>query len=328
LNVNAAVKMESSGVEPAPPETARLQSSQQELIERIKRAVRTDGTAEPLPGLSLHRSSTPGELLHSVYDPVFCVIAQGSKELFLGSERYLYDAVHYLIVTANLPVAAHVLEASPARLYLSLRLKLDPLQVSSVIGEAGHTRLPQRASVRAINVSPLDADLLDAVVRLVRVAESPDEAHFMAPLITREIIYRLLVGEQCDRLHYIVVQNGHSHHIARAIEQFRREFNRPLPIERVAQELGMSVSSFHHHFKAATALSPLQFQKRLRLLEARRLMLGEALDATSAAYRVGYDDASHFNREYKRLFGLPPLRDVERLREAARQNGGPFVRHL
>lgn len=328
LNVNAAAKMDSSGVEPAPLESARLQSSQQELIEHIKRAVRTDGRAEPLPGLSLHRSSTPGEPLHSVYDPVFCVIAQGSKELFLGSERYLYDAAHYLIVTANVPVAAHVLEASPARPYLSLRLKLDPLLVSSVMVEAGHTGLPQRASVRAINVSPLDADLLDAVVRLVRVAESPGEAHFMAPLITREIIYRLLVGEQCDRLRYIVVQNGHSHHIARAIEQFCREFDRPLPIERVAQELGMSVSSFHHHFKAATALSPLQFQKRLRLQEARRLMLGEALDATSAAYRVGYDDASHFNREYKRLFGLPPLRDVERLREAARQNGGPFARHL
>ena len=306
-----------SGSSAQPPsETARLQSSRRELVERIQRVVRTDGKAEPLPGLSLHRSSVPGEPLHSVYDPVFCVIAQGSKEVLLGRETYRYDAAHYLIVTANLPVAAHVVEASKAIPYLSLTLKLDPVLVSSVMVEAANTTLPPRASVRAINVSPLDTDLLDAVVRLVRVAEAPGEAHFMAPLILREIIYRLLVGEQCDRLRYIAVQNGHSHHIARAIEWFRKEFDQPLPVERVAQELGMSVSSFHHHFKAATALSPLQFQKRLRLQEARRLMLGEHLDAASAAYRVGYEDASHFSREYKSLFGVPPMRDVEQLRRA------------
>ncbi|MBK8795395.1 MAG: AraC family transcriptional regulator [Anaerolineales bacterium] len=322
LNVSTTIAIDSRGSEQAAPVTARLQSSRQELIECIKRAVRTDGSAEPLPGLSLHRSSVPGEPLHSVYDPVFCVIAQGSKEVFLGSERYLYDAARYLIVTANLPVAAHVLEASQAQPYLSLRLKLDPLLVSSVMVEAGHTALPQRASVRAINVSPLDTALLDAVVRLVRSLDSPAEARFLAPLITREIIYRLLNGEQCDRLRYIVVQNGHTHHIARAIEWFRTGFDQPPPIERVAQELGMSVSSFHYHFKAVTAMSPLQFQKRLRLQEARRLMLGEALDAASAAYRVGYQDASHFNREYKSLFGAPPMRDVQRLRGAAPEAAG------
>ena len=314
--MSAAVTVDSRDIELTPPAAARVQLGQHELIECIKRAVRADGTVEPLPGLTLHRSSAPGEPLHSVYDPVFCVIAQGSKEVFLGSERYLYDAANYLIVTANLPVAAHVLEASQARPYLSLRLRLDPLLVSQIMVEAGHTALPQRASVRAINVSPLDTDLLDAVVRLVRSLDAPAEARFLAPLITREIVYRLLLGEQCDRLRYIVVQNGNTHHIARAIERFRREFDQPLPIEHVAQELGMSVSSFHHHFKAVTALSPLQFQKRLRLQEARRLMLGEALDAASAAYRVGYQDASHFNREYKSIFGASPMRDVQRLREA------------
>ena len=316
LSVSAVITMNSNGFAQAASETARLQTSQQELIERIQRVVRTDGRVEPLPGLGLNRSSTPGEPLHSVYDPVFCVIAQGSKEVLLGRETYRYDAAHYLIDTANLPVAAHVVEASKAIPYLSLTLKLDPVLVSSVMVEAANTTLPPRASVRAINVSPLDTDLLDAVVRLVRVAEAPGEAHFMAPLILREIIYRLLVGEQCDRLRYIAVQNGHSHHIARAIEWFRKEFDQPLPVEQVAQELGMSVSSFHHHFKAATALSPLQFQKRLRLQEARRLMLGEHLDAASAAYRVGYEDASHFSREYKSLFGVPPMRDVEQLRRA------------
>ena len=175
--------------------------------------------------------------------------------------------------------------------------------------------------MRAIDVSPLEANLLDAVVRLVRLMDSPAEARVLAPGIAREIVYRLLVGEQGDRLRHVAILGGQSHRIARAIEQLRNEFDRPLRIEDIAHELGMSVSAFHHHFKAVTAMSPLQFQKQLRLQEARRLLLVQGLDAASAGYRVGYDDASHFNREYKRQFGLPPMRDVERLREtAARPN--------
>ncbi|MGQ0604460.1 MAG: helix-turn-helix domain-containing protein, partial [Anaerolineales bacterium] len=150
----------------------------------------------------------------------------------------------------------------------------------------------------------------------------PTEAPFLAPLITREIIYRLWIGEQRDRLRHIAALGGFTPHITRAIERLHKDFDQPLRIDRIAHELGMSVSGFHHHFKAVTAMSPLQFQKRLRLQEARRLMLGEGLDAANTAYRVGYHDASHFNREYKRLFGVPPMRDMERLREAARQNGG------
>jgi AraC-like DNA-binding protein len=156
-------------------------------------------------------------------------------------------------------------------------------------------------------------------VRLVRLIDSPTEASVLAPLIKREIIYRLLIGAQGSRLRQIAVLGGYTHHIARAIDRLRKDFNQPLRIETIARELGMSVSGFHHHFKSVTAMSPLQFQKQLRLQEARRLMLGGNLDATSAAYRVGYDDASHFNREYKRLFGEPPMRDMERLRAAATQ---------
>jgi AraC-like DNA-binding protein len=171
----------------------------------------------------------------------------------------------------------------------------------------------------AMDVSPLDPRLLDAVVRLVRLTDSPSEARVLAPLVIREIMYRLLIGAQGSRLRHIAVLGGSTHRIAMAVDLMRREFNQPLRIESIAQQLGMSVSGFHHQFKAVTALSPLQFQKRLRLQEARRLMLGEHLDAASAGYRVGYDDAAHFNREYKSLFGLPPVRDVERLREGARQ---------
>lgn len=188
--------------------------------------------------------------------------------------------------------------------------------------DSGHTAPPSHADVKAINVSPLDTSLLDAVVRLVRLINTPTEARVLAPLVTREIVYRLLLGKQGDRLRHIAVLGGYTSPIARAIERLRKDFDQPLRIDSIARELGMSVSGFHHHFKAVTAMSPLQFQKQLRLQEARRLMLGEHLDAASAGHRVGYDDASHFNREYKRLFGVPPMRDVERLREAARQNGG------
>jgi AraC-like DNA-binding protein len=168
----------------------------------------------------------------------------------------------------------------------------------------------------------LDVNLLDAVVRLVRLLDSPSEAPVLMPLITREIIYRLLVGEQGGRLRHLAILGGYTSHIARAVERLRQDFDQPLRIEDIARELGMSVSGFHHHFKAVTAMSPLQFQKQLRLQEARRLMLGEDLDAASAAYRVGYHDASHFNREYKSLFGVPPMRDVQRLREEAQDRAG------
>ena len=309
--------MDSTNRQQVEQDTHRVQASRDALVELITRAIHEDGTVEPLKGLHLNRSSSSREPLHSVYDPVFCVIAQGSKEIFLYNERYLYDPFHYLLVTTELPLVGHVLDASKERPYLSLRLELDPTLVSSVMVESGDIASEDHTDVRAISVSLLDADLLDAAVRLTRLLDSPNEAPFLAPLITREIIYRLWIGEQRDRLRYIAALGGYTPHIAKAIERFHQDFDQPLRIDSIARELGMSVSGFHHHFKAVTAMSPLQFQKRLRLQEARRLMLGEGLDATSVAYRVGYHDASHFNREYKSLFGLPPMRDMERLRETA-----------
>jgi len=210
-----------------------------------------------------------------------------------------------------------VLEASKERPYLSLRLELAPSLVGEVLLEAGYTSPRDQASVRAISVSSLDAHLLGAFVRLVRLLDVPAEAPVLLPLITREIIYRLLLGEQGGRLRHLALQGSYTPHIARAVGHLRRNFDQPLRVETLAHELGMSVSAFHHHFKAVTTLSPLQFQKQVRLQEARRLMLSEDLDAASAAYRVGYQDASHFNREYKSLFGASPMRDVQRLREEA-----------
>jgi AraC-like DNA-binding protein len=298
-------------------EAHKARANRDELVERIARAIRQDGRAEPLRGLHLIRRSSPTEWIHSVSDLAFCVIAQGSKEILLGDHRYRYDPAHYLLTTAELPIVSQVIEASQERPYLALRLELDPALVGSVLVEAGHLPPRRHAEVRAINVSPLDASLLDAVVRLVRLLDAPTEAQFLAPLITREIVYRLLMGEQGDRLRHMAAAGSHTYRITRAIERLRQDFDQPLRIDDMARELGMSVSGFHHHFKAVTALSPLQFQKQMRLQEARRLMLGEGLDAARAGYRVGYNDASHFSREYKKLFGVPPIRDVERLRQAA-----------
>jgi len=309
--------MDSRRRQPVEREAQRVQANRDELVEHIARAIREDGTVAPLKGLRLYRSSVHTELLPSVIDPALCVVAQGSKEFFLGDERYLYDPDHYLLATVELPLVGHVIKASKERPYLSLRLELDPILVGSVMIDSGYTAPPNQIDAKAINVSKLDSGLLDAVVRLVRLIDTPTEARILAPLVTREIIYRLLIGKQGDRLRHIAVLGGYTPHIARAIEQLRKNFDQPLRIDDIAREIGMSVSGFHHHFKAVTAMSPLQFQKQMRLQEARQLMLGEGLDAASAGYRVGYNDASHFNREYKKLFGVPPIHDVERLRQAA-----------
>ncbi len=309
--------------EPAERELDRARANRDELVERIARAIPEDGRIEPLPGLRLRRASSPTELGPGVSEPDFCVIAQGSKEILLGDSLYRYDPARYLIATTALPIASRISEASKGRPYLGLVLRLDPTLVGSVLVEAGYPTLRGNTDVRAIDVSPLDEGLLDAVVRLVRLLDSPREARFLAPLITREIVYRLLLGEQGARLRQIAALGGNTDRIAEAVERIRRDFDKPLRIDEMAQELGMSVSSFHHRFKVVTAMSPLQFQKQLRLQEARRLMLGEDVDAASAGYRVGYHDASQFNREYKRLFGEPPMRDVERLRGAATESAGP-----
>jgi AraC-like DNA-binding protein len=286
-------------------EAQRVQANREELVERIARAMREDGTIQPLQGLHLSRSSLPLKPLHSVVEPSVCVIAQGSKEVLLGDSRYRCDPSQYLLATVELPRVSQVLEASKERPYLSLRLELAPALVGEVMLEADHASPPGAADVRAISVSPLDVHLLDAFVRLVRLLDSPAEAPVLLPLITQEIIYRLLVGKQGGRLRHLAILGGYTSHIARAVERLRHDFDQPLRIEQMARELGMSVSGFHHHFKAVTAMSPLQFQKQLRLQEARRLMLGEDLDAQVAAYRVGYHDASHFNREYKSQIARP-----------------------
>lgn len=291
-----------------------MQSSREELVGRMMRAVPEDKVIEVFPGLFLARSSRLTERLHSVFKPAFCVIAQGSKQVLLGDEVFRYDSGHYLISSVDLPIVSNIVEASEEKPYLSFRLNLDSSIVASVMMESGIEIKKGSASVKAMDVSSIDADLLDAALKLARLLDTPDEIKFLAPLVIREIIYRLLRGEQGARLSHLLTSEGDTRRISKAVRQLRENIDQPLEIENIARELGMSVSGFHHHFKSVTAMSPLQFQKQIRLQEARRLMLGEALDVASAGFRVGYDDPSYFSRDYKKLFGAPPQRDIARLR--------------
>jgi len=291
-----------------------MKFNRDELIERTMRAAPEGGLLEVYSGVYLARSSCPTEPVHSVFQPAFCVIAQGSKNVLLNEDVFRYDPGHYLISSVDLPIVSHVLEASAEEPYLSFRLDLDPAIVASVMVESGVKIRKSDESVKAMDVSPIDAELLEAVVKLARLLETPEEMKFLAPLVIREIIYRLLKGEQGARLSHLVTAEGDARRISRAVRQLRENIDQPLRIENIARDLGMSVSGFHHHFKSVTSMSPLQFQKQIRLQEARRLMLGEDLDVASAGFRVGYEDPSYFSRDYKKLFGAPPQRDIAQLR--------------
>lgn len=295
-------------------EAQRAQSNREELVERIAQALPADGTLDVTPSFRLARSSKPTEPIHSIYQPAFCFVAQGCKQALLGEEVFRYDPGHYLIYTVDLPLTFQVEEASKQSPYLGCRLNLDAALVASVMLESGLEPKKGNASLKAMDVSPMDANLLDAVVRLVRLLDAPIEGKVLAPLIVREIVFRLLAGGQGARLSHLVSSAGDTRRISKAIGHLRENFDRPLRIDDIAGDLGMSVSGFHHHFKSVTAMSPLQFQKQIRLQEARRLMLGEDLDAASAGFRVGYEDPAYFSREYKKLFGAPPQRDIARLR--------------
>jgi len=295
-------------------EETRLAVERNELARRISDKLTEDGVLEIFPSLTIARSCVPTHPNHTVFTPAFCVIGQGSKQVFLGEEKLKYDTGHYLISTIDLPIVSYVLEASEEMPYLSFRMDLEPSLIADVLIESGVEIKSGSASVKAMDVSEIDADLLNAVVRAVRLLDNPGEEKMLLPSIKREIVFRLLKGNQGPRLAHLL-SGGEDRRISKAIENLREQYDRPLSIEAIARDMGMSVSGFHHHFKSVTAMSPLQFQKQLRLQEARRLMLGEDLDAASAGFRVGYEDPSYFSRDYKKQFGAPPQRDIARLRD-------------
>lgn len=287
-----------------------------ELGARIQRLVSGDGAyATAIPRLTLGRISR-AHLVHTVYKPALCVIAQGTKRVLLGDEVYVYDTSHYLVFAQNLPVAGQVADVSPETPHLALRLDFDVKDIASLALELGlMDKQAGRAMERGIFTGQLSTKLLEPLLRLTALLESPDDIPALAPLAIREILYRLLKSPDGWRLAQLGMADSHGQRVARAIKLLRQGFDRPLPLEELAREAHLSVSALHHHFKAATAMSPLQYQKQLRLQEARRIMLGEHVDAATAGHRVGYESQSQFNREYGRFFGAPPARDIKRLRE-------------
>src|SRR5579885_318030 len=276
-----------------------------------------DQLVTAIPGLSLFRRDEPTQPTSDMQEPSICLIAQGVKSVLLGDDTYVYDTRHFLITSLDLPTVVEVIKARREKPYLGLRLRLDRREISQLMVESNLPPPRAQQSSRGMAIGEVTLPLLTAFQRLIDLLDEPNDIPILAPIIQREIMYRLLVGDQGARLHQIASAGSQSHQIARAIDWLKSNFTRPLRIDDLAAHVHMSTSSFHHHFRALTAMSPLQYQKWLRLNEARRLMLTEHLDAATAAFRVGYESPSQFSREYRRLFGEPPLRDITKLRRTA-----------
>lgn len=250
-----------------------------------------------------------------MYEPGICMVAQGSKRVLLGDDTYVYDGHHYLITSVNLPTVVQIIDASPGKPYFGLKLKLDLREVSQLMVDSNLPPPRAQQSGRGMATGEVTLPLLIAFQRLINLPAEQKDIPILAPLIQREIIYRLLVGEQGAHLRQIASMGSQGYQIAQAIDWLKGNFTLPLRIDDLAKQVNMSTSTFHHHFRALTAMSPLQYQKWLRLNEARRLMLSENQDASTAAFQVGYESPSQFSREYGRLFGAPPLRDITNLRQ-------------
>lgn len=267
-----------------------------------------------IEGLRFSRRDEANRLENCFSDPVAAVIIQGFKRSLIGSEEYRYGENQCLVAGVDMPSSSYVTGASPEQPFLAVAICLDKVLITRLAAE---TPLPARlatGSHRGISVETVDLDVLEAFLRLVELLEKPEQIPALAPLIIREIHYRLLVGPQGQHLRRLNTLGSQSNQIARAITWMRHNYKEPLHVDAIARDVNMATSTFHRHFKEVTTLSPLQFHKRLRLYEAQRLMLTEKETATTAALAVGYESPTQFNREYKRLFGEPPHRDVMRVR--------------
>ncbi|GFO60546.1 AraC family transcriptional regulator [Geomonas silvestris] len=298
-------------------EEQRLAAALSELTRSIARwTEKGERHDTAVPGLSLFRREAPTEPACGIYEPSLCMVTQGAKRVFLGDDCYVYDPHNYLITSVHLPTLVQIHEASAEKPYLGLRLTFDLREISQLMADSKVPPPHPQSSSRGMATGRNTPALVGAVQRLVDLLDDEKDIPVLAPIIQREIIYRLLVGEQGARLRQIAVAGSQSQQIARAIEWLKGNFTKSFRIDDLAAQARMSTSTFHHHFRSMTAFSPLQYQKNLRLQEARRLMLAEHLDAASAAFNVGYESPSQFSREYNRLFGAPPLRDISNLRRS------------
>jgi AraC-like DNA-binding protein len=306
-----------SPVRSSDPVTGPNENALARLAELLHAYAPYDGSHElRVPGLYAVRASrTNAELYHSVYKPSLCIVAQGAKSVFLATEVHEYDASRVLVCSVELPVASQVTQASPAKPFLGLKLNLEAQLVAELALKVYPHGLPPVRENRGVYVGQTDLGLVDAATRLVALMADSRDAELLGPLVLEELVIRLLCSPVGSRVAQIGHAESNVHRIAKAVDWVRDHFDQPMNVEALAETVHMSASSFHQHFKTVTNMSPLQFQKSLRLREARRLMLTAMMDATTAGRQVGYVSPSQFSREYGRLFGNAPSRDIARLRE-------------
>ena len=283
-----------------------------ELCALLTRHCHEGMTTTAIPRLILSRSEAASEVSAAMYYPLFCVVAQGRKRLWLGEEEFQYDPTSYVVASVDLPVIGQVIEGP----CLGFTLALEPGMLAELLLEVPPEVASRAAPERALAVNPLDAGLLEPCVRLLRLLDQPADIPVLAPLAEREILYRLLLGPRGEMLRQMALPTSRLSQVRRAIQAIQDRYDQPLRVDELARLAGMSPPSLHRHFRAATSLSPLQFQKRLRLHEARRRLMSQDADAASVAFDVGYESASQFSREYRRLFGVPPVRDAAQRRQA------------
>lgn len=280
----------------------------------LRRMPRPGKFATAVEGLGMARREEVEKPEVCFNRPIVAVVVQGFKRSLIGSEEFRYGEGHCLVAGVDLPSSSYITEASPERPFLAVALELDTYLITRMAAEVPAPAGLGQGAGKALSVADADPDVLDAFSRLVDLLDRPEQIPVLAPLIVREIHYRLLMGPQGGYLRQLNTHGTQSSQIARAISWLKDNFKEPLQVDRLARQVNMATSTFHRHFKEVTTLSPLQFHKRLRLYEAQRLMLAEDANAASAGLAVGYESPTQFNREYKRLFGEPPRRDVSRLR--------------
>jgi len=291
-----------------------------ELCTLITRYCHRDITPTAVPRLTLSRSSVTTELLPVMCYPLLCVVARGRKRIYLGHEEFRYDPNSYLVASIDLPVSGQVIEAP----CLGVTLALDPATLAALLLEMTPSSR-ERAASKAMAVNPLDDDLLDPLLRLLRLLARPRDIPVLAPLIEREILYRLLCGPRGEMLRQLALPSSQLSQISRAINLIRERYDQSIRVDELARTASMSATSFHRHFRAVTAMSPLQFQKRIRLQEARRRLLSQEVDAARVSFDVGYESASQFSREYRRMFGAPPGRDAAQARRVLATSNGELI---
>ncbi len=287
-----------------------------ELAEIIDRHCRQDGTVETaIPGIRFFRGSTVDAPSCAIVASIFAFMVQGAKRITVGAETFDYDARHYMISSVALPMFSCVTRATVNEPYLGMALDIDTGKINELVAAMPHRRVQDTVD-RGIAIGTINPEIQNAALRLARLLDTPADIPVLAPIIERELLYRLLAGPHGLQLRQAAAKGSHSHQIVRALDWLKANLDQPISIERLASLSNMSRSSLHHHFKALTAMTPLQYQKQMRLHEARRLMLFTETDAASAAHHVGYESPSQFNREYRRMFGTPPGRDIARLRQS------------